>query len=357
MLKRRTTLWFSTWALLLGLVAGCASFEVPKTLALPGSEDKPQRPSRMTALWSDTVLVEAGVAGFGGRVMFYGRGDEDPIMVDGELTVFAYDDTEDVRDDSVPARKFVFRAEEFSKHYSKSSLGHSYSFWIPWGRVGGPPRQVSLIARLKSAKGGVVMSEMTRHLLPGVKTPVASAPKKPSPVAIPQSGVATVAYHEAVAAPDGGDGMSTTTITLPEALGAAVRNGALADPAIARSGVPVRVDAAPLGANAATAVTTRDENATGSSPAEIRAMVRDAVREALESNRRTQPADRFGHPRRRARIEPKLRPTRDPAPTQLRPATPQSDLPGTLQAAAPIGSATSASAPLPTTPSGSTRGR
>ncbi len=151
MLKSHAAIWLCIAALFAGFAGGCAQFKVPKKLTLPG-DDKPQAPFRMTALWTDTVLVEAGVVGFGGRIMFYGSNDEEPILVEGELTVFAYDDSLDIRADSVPARKFVFRAEELKKHYSKSTLGHSYSFWIPWDKVGGQQRQISLIARFKRRK-------------------------------------------------------------------------------------------------------------------------------------------------------------------------------------------------------------
>ena len=182
MLKRsllETRLWVGS--LLVGLIIGCAPLSLPKKLTLPGQADKPQSPLKMTALWTDTVLVEAGVAGFGGRVMFYGKSEEKPVMVEGELTVYAYDDTDDGHDNSVPARKYVFRAEELSKHYSTSSLGHSYSFWLPWGNVGGQQRQISLVARFKSKAGGVVMSEMTRHFLPGAPGPALSKKQGLSP--------------------------------------------------------------------------------------------------------------------------------------------------------------------------------
>ena len=178
MLRRQSNLGWIIGGPVAGLVVGCAPLKLPHKLALPLKGDKPQPPQRITALWTDTVLVEAGVVGFGGRVMFYGRNDEDPIMVAGEMTVFAYDDTENPGSIATPARKFVFRSEELAKHYSKSTLGHSYSFWVPWGPVGGPKRQISLVTRFKSDAGGVVMSEMTKHFLPGV-TPSAVVVDEP----------------------------------------------------------------------------------------------------------------------------------------------------------------------------------
>jgi hypothetical protein len=46
-------------------------------------------------------------------------------------------------------------------------LGHSYSVWIPWDEVGGPQKEISLIARFTPEKGSVVVSEQTKQILPG----------------------------------------------------------------------------------------------------------------------------------------------------------------------------------------------
>ena len=348
-------------ALLTGLVGGCATIDLPDKLDLGGPSEKVERPVRMTALWTDTVLVEAGVVGFGGRIMFYGRGDEDPIQVEGELTVFAYDDTEKVGENAVPARKYVFRAEELSGHYSKSKLGHSYSFWIPWGRVGGPRRQVSLIARFKSAQGGVVMSEMTRHLLPGA-APTGLPPAQTQPLAevasqpAPQVTQATHTYPLAQAgfAADSGTGgkqttgMQTTTITMSEAMGAAARSQAHKEQAVPVPGSP-RVGSGPMVAASLAAAPPQAFGTSSLEPSEIRALVREAVQETLAANQEEQPVDRFGRRKYRARIAPKLPPTRDPAPTQLRPLAQQFSPPATPQTASSNGSTTETSVSLPPT--------
>ncbi len=352
-------------AVLTGLVSGCATLDLPDKLDLGGSSEKAERPVRMTALWTDTVLVEAGVVGFGGRIMFYGRGDEDPIQVDGELIVFAYDDTENVGENAVPARKYVFRAEELAGHYSKSKLGHSYSFWIPWDRVGGPRRQVSLIARFKSAKGGVVMSEMTRHLLPGAPPaglPVEQTQPASQSVPLPHVPQVTQATHSFPVAQQGTlltvppaaggtSGMQTTTITMSEAMGAVARNQAplqqAADGVTAQGSLQAgsgSTVAAPSGA-----ALPEPTRASSMEASEIRALVREAVQETLAANQEEQSVDRFGRRKYRARIAPKLPPTRDPAPTPQRPATLPSFPQGTPQVVAPTGSATATSVALPPT--------
>jgi hypothetical protein len=358
MCNLRFNLWPLTSTLCLGLVAGCAMFDVPDKLDLSGPSEKFETPTKMTALWTDTVLVEAGVVGFGGRVMFYGRGDEDPIKVDGELTVFAYDDTDNVKDGAVPARKYVFRAEEFSRHYSESKLGHSYSFWIPWDRVGGPQRQVSLIARFKSAKGGVVMSEMTRHLLPGAQ-PGATPSVQPLPAtaatppavatvaqATHQTPVATAPIQPAAELPAAAAeaGMQTTTITLSDALGPATTNQVRQE--LAAAAAQAQQHAVPSGVAAPAAA---GAGASSMAPAEIQELVRAAVQDALAANEEERSVDRFGRRKYRARIAPKLPPTRDPAPSPLHPAEPPSGLRSIPQTAVTTGSGPASSVALPPT--------
>ncbi len=233
----------------------------------------------------------------------------------------------------MPARKYVFRAEELAGHYSESKLGHSYSFWVPWDRVGGPQRQVSLIARFKSAQGGVVMSEMTRHLLPGAQpSALPLVQTQPAPAQrVPAGRCASIASaaHVSVGRTinrirNGPGGMQTTTITLSDALGAAAPQrkdgertcrGSRPDAARKRPRPPCPRAAA----DGATAASSME-------PGEIQALVREAVQDALAANQEEQPVDRFGRRKYRARIAPKLPPTRDPAPTPLHPAAPQSAL-------------------------------
>ncbi len=138
-------------------------------------DGKPCIPDRIVVIWTDAVMNspnEVGVRGMGGRIMFYEAGQDETVKVDGSLTVYAYENN-GTNGASVPTRKYAFLAEQLERHYSKSQLGHSYSFWLPWGEVGGPPRQLTLIARFEPRGGGAVLSEAITQLLPGAAvTPV-----------------------------------------------------------------------------------------------------------------------------------------------------------------------------------------
>lgn len=143
---------------------------------LPWTDDKPKPgiPARVVGTWTDTVLRREGQTpqrGFGGRLFFYGRNSNDPILVDGQLVVYAFDENGREPTDNRPTRRYVFPPEQIALHESESKLGKSYSFWLPWDEVGGSQTEVSLICRFEPKGGPVVVSEQTRHLLPGTLRP------------------------------------------------------------------------------------------------------------------------------------------------------------------------------------------
>ena len=129
-----------------------------------------QSPSRIVTSWTDTVLYQPNqvpTRGFGGRILFYNGEKPEPVKVDGTLTVYLFDETNRDPNNLKPDRKYVFTKEQLPSHYSKSKLGHSYSVWLPWDDVGGPQKEVSIIARFTPDKGGVVIGEQNKQMLPG----------------------------------------------------------------------------------------------------------------------------------------------------------------------------------------------
>jgi hypothetical protein len=140
-------------------------------------DDAAAVPERILAVWTDTVMHQKnqpGVRGFGGRIYFYEPEETDPIEIDGGLAIYIFDtETIDLAAQE-PLKKYVFTAEQFAEHKSQTSIGPSYSVWLPWGEVGGPPRKLSLIARFQGTEGGTVISDPTIKLLPGV-TPQTSS--------------------------------------------------------------------------------------------------------------------------------------------------------------------------------------
>jgi hypothetical protein len=177
-------------------IGGCsmpkASDFRPSKLFSLGDDDEPEKgiPVRIVSTWTDTVLSQPGrkpQRGFGGRLMFYERNEDKPILVDGQLVVYAFDETNRAVTDNKPTRRYVFPPDQMPLHMSKSELGASYSFWLPWDEAGGPQTEVSLICRFEPKGGAVVTSEQTRHRLPGSLTSTAAtADGRPLPPKLPE---------------------------------------------------------------------------------------------------------------------------------------------------------------------------
>lgn len=233
----------------MAFLPGCQTlkpnWQLPKWLGGETKEEKPQYgvPVKMAAIWSPAVYNEAGkppTRGLGGRIYFY-NANNNPIAVDGQLVVYAYDDSVPKQDTNTPDRKYVFTAEQFTQHLKPTELGASYSVWLPWDEAGKPQAEVSLVPIFTAANGQLTIGQSSRNTLPGPKTPppqskvsqfmlpqpvISSAPGAQSPQ--PQFAGQQVAYQQradgpapanappgqaVVTSPSGG--LETMSINLP----------------------------------------------------------------------------------------------------------------------------------------------
>ena len=238
-------------AMFLTMFAGCASmgsknnwnpanWKMKQAVGLEPKEPEPvEKPERMVATWVDTTLSTVGKKpqrGFGGKLMFFEKGSENPVRVEGNLVVYAFDETDRADHETHPTRKYIFPTEEFVRHVSDSSLGPAYSFWLPWDEVGGQQRNISLIAKFEPKDGPVVLGEQTRHLLPGLTIdPNANKPLLTKTVQTDNGEQVRLATYSGQAAatvtsqsaessilvPSPPKQMSTATIPLPKRLGEA----------------------------------------------------------------------------------------------------------------------------------------
>jgi len=143
-------------------------------------KEKFQRPVRMVVIWTPTTMTQPGkptTRGLGGRIYFYNDVDE-AIPVEGQLMVYAYDDSARKGNAShvnsnggvdEPTRKYAFTAEQFKGHFDPTDLGASYGVWVPWGPVDGPAVKVSVVPVFTSSSGNIVMAQSTRNLLKGTQ--------------------------------------------------------------------------------------------------------------------------------------------------------------------------------------------
>lgn len=135
-----------------------------------------QSPARMAVIWRETTVSAPGAKstrGFGGRVYFY-DGSNETVRVDGDLIVYAYDDSNHSDDQSrVPDRKYVFRASDLQKRHSVTGLGDSYNIWLPWDKIGGERKTIALVPIFKPKEGMMPKSDHSIAVLSG-KTPTST---------------------------------------------------------------------------------------------------------------------------------------------------------------------------------------
>ena len=143
---------------------------------LPWAEDKPEvpepypNPVKLASIWNADTLIQTGrqpTRGFGGRIFFYDEKSR-PVPVEGTLVVHGFNDKASEASEAV--KRFEFTPEQFTRHFSQSDLGASYSIWIPWDAVGGKQTQVSLVASFETSEGKMVQGVPAMVLLPGTRT-------------------------------------------------------------------------------------------------------------------------------------------------------------------------------------------
>ncbi|MEX0818512.1 MAG: hypothetical protein WD070_02930, partial [Pirellulaceae bacterium] len=172
-----TRILLSTFVMLAAM-SGCQAIDTDWMPKAPWNkkqklvESQFDTPVRMAAIWTPDMMVQPGQPasrGFGGRLYFYDQSNK-PVKVEGQLVVYAYDDTAEESQRESPDRKYAFTPEQFTSHHSESELGASYSVWLPWDAVtGGDQKSVSLLPVFTSTSGKIVMGQQAMNLLPGRK--------------------------------------------------------------------------------------------------------------------------------------------------------------------------------------------
>ena len=222
-------------------LVGCQSLEVRDRWF--DSDDESEVPGEVLPIWTDTVLHQPGkpgVRGFGGRLYFYQEGKPDPVRVDGQLAVYVFDGEQVDPDRIAPLRKYVITPEQLKSHYGRSSLGHSYSVWIPWDQVGGETKTLSLVTRFDGSDGGTVLSKPATKMLPGI----AGEPLQSSGIQLAEYQATDAGVGTQVLTPGGLDAgasdLATTSIDLPPSFQRRLFGNAMPSHEEARQGDPNR---------------------------------------------------------------------------------------------------------------------
>ncbi len=150
-------------------------FGIPSSTNAQPEKIKFGQPVKMAVVWKDSTLTAPGTPptrGFGGRFYFFDKKNK-PIRVDGKLMIYAYDDSEEAENaqGTQADRRYEYEAADLQKHYSETDIGHSYSVWVPWDKIGGFRKTITLIPMFRAKSGQVVRGGHDIVVLPGKATP------------------------------------------------------------------------------------------------------------------------------------------------------------------------------------------
>ncbi len=165
----------------LASITGCQSvhwsegdWEKKNLFNMPLKKEKTpefQTPDHIVVIWKQsTFRGDNGQKskGFGGRIYFYNDKNE-AVKADGELTIFGFDDSFEGAERQSADCKFVFKQEDFQKHFSVTDLGPSYSVWVPWNEDNEDSLRISLMPIFKTVEGKLVQGEQSVNVLTGSK--------------------------------------------------------------------------------------------------------------------------------------------------------------------------------------------
>ncbi|WP_157605899.1 hypothetical protein [Schlesneria paludicola] len=160
---------------------GCATFHSPFEKRLPKATAA--NPAvQIIGLWQHADGNDPDgrpCKGFSGQILFLSNGSPVPLKVDGDVRIYLFDDQGTLEEQAKPLRVFEFDSGSWDVHLAQSTLGLTYTVFIPYTRRGVNDANCSLRIRLKPKQGPTVFSDFSNMPLNGNKKPQRGDDAKP----------------------------------------------------------------------------------------------------------------------------------------------------------------------------------
>jgi len=157
-------------------VTGCASLDLPKWNRTDFIRADAKHPAaEIVCVWKPakgTSLDGMPARGFAGQILFFNRRDAEPLVVDGDVRIFLYDDVGTAAEQAKPFHQFDFKPDSWNLHAKMTTLGPSYHVFIPYTRKDyGYRTNCALRVKLTPKKGPTIFSNVVSVPLPGPENP------------------------------------------------------------------------------------------------------------------------------------------------------------------------------------------
>lgn len=120
--------------------------------------------------------------GVAGQVFFFNRDNAVPVMVNGDVHVFVFDDQGTEADQSKPLSQFDIDRQTWNTQLTRTQFGPAYRLFVPYTRPGRNQAELAVRLRMTPDSGPVVYSDLSTINLTGHK-PEKSATADESPLA------------------------------------------------------------------------------------------------------------------------------------------------------------------------------
>ena len=161
--------------------AGCTTFHIPFEKKMPKATAGDPA-VQILCLWQQAEGRDPEgypCKGFSGQILFLSNKAATPVQIDGEVRIYLFDDQGTEEEQTRPIRQFDFDRGSWAIHLAESSLGPTYSVFVPYVRRGVKDANCSLRVRLKPKVGPTIFSDLNNMPLNGNKKPVSGNDAKP----------------------------------------------------------------------------------------------------------------------------------------------------------------------------------
>jgi hypothetical protein len=156
------------------MIAGCASTKLWKSDKNDFDKAGADNPAVKTVcLWQAAEgrgLDDLPTRGFTGQILFLTQDSPMPVEVDGDVTIYVFDDQGSVEEQTKPLHQFNFRGGAWQNYLNVTAWGPTYQIFIPYTRKGDSEAKCELRVRLTPNDGPTVFSDPAKIWLPGSKT-------------------------------------------------------------------------------------------------------------------------------------------------------------------------------------------
>lgn len=122
----------------MALCSGCATLDIPWFDRMP--EASRRNPvMQIVCMWEPSEGRDpqgAPCRGFAGQLLFLGNRGGTPVAVNGDVSVYVFDDIGTEAEQGTPIHQFNFDARSWNRHLKEGSLGPAYHCFIPYTRPG-----------------------------------------------------------------------------------------------------------------------------------------------------------------------------------------------------------------------------